>query len=57
MTPKVWSFSVDPRREGIIDRWFETDHDTSEWKPIHTTLIWEVQGYESKDGHGYDGVG
>ena len=57
MTPKAWSFSVDPRREGITDRWFEADHDTSQWKPIHTTLFWEVQGYESQDGQGHDGVG
>ncbi len=57
MTPDVWSFTVDPRREGITYRWFDPNHDTTKWKPLRTTLFWEGQGYETNDGHGFDGVG
>lgn len=57
MTPDVWSFTVDPRREGITYRWFDPNHDTTKWKPLRTTLFWEGQGYETTDGHGFDGVG
>ena len=56
MTPESWAFTTDPKNEGTAQHWFDPAHDTSAWQPIRTTLFWEVQGYETRDGHGYDGV-
>ena len=56
MLPDKWQFKTDPHDEGIIFRWFEPGHSTRDWETIRTSRIWEVQGYEDKVGHGYDGV-
>jgi hypothetical protein len=57
LLPEQWLFKTDPNQIGIIYRWFDTTHDVSDWKLLRTTRCWEVQGHETPDGHGYDGIG
>ena len=57
LLPDVWQFRTDPHREGVVFRWFDVDADVSDWDAIRTTRVWEIQGYEDEQGHGYDGVG
>ncbi len=55
--PDVWRFKIDPHGEGIVDQWFEPDHNHAGWRTMRTTRIWEVQGLEDSMGRGYNGVG
>ena len=57
LLPDVWQFRTDPHGEGTLFRWFDVDVDASHWDAIRTTRVWEVEGYEDKQGHAYDGVG
>ena len=57
MLPEAWQFTTDPHDEGIIFRWFKPEHDSSNWRSIKVTCVWEPQGLEDDMGHGYDGVG
>ena len=54
--PDAWAFRTDPHNEGVVDRWYETDHDRRAWQRLRTCRVWEVQGHEDARGHGYDGV-
>ena len=56
MLPDKWQFKTDPHDQGIIFRWFQSAQSTDRWDEIRTSRVWEVQGYEDKVGHGYDGV-
>ena len=56
MLPETWKFKTDPHDEGIIYRWFRPERQTADWRNIKVTRVWEPQGLEDEQGHGYDGV-
>ncbi|GAB2548273.1 glycoside hydrolase family 31 protein [Rhodanobacter koreensis] len=47
---KHWKFSTDPHDQGLRNHWFAKDHDDAHWKPIHTGMPWQDQGYRSYRG-------
>ncbi len=47
--PKRWKFALDPRDEGVKQRWFDPAFDDSAWRTILIGRTWESQGYD------YDG--
>ena len=57
MTPDEWQFSTDIHNEGIVYRWLDPSFDTSKWRTMRTSRIWEIQGLHDQEGRGYDGVG
>ncbi len=46
-----WRFRVDPRDEGMRERWYAPDYSDSSWETLRAGDVWEEQGHP-----GYDGV-
>ena len=57
MLPDSWSFTTDPEDEGLAEKWFAAETDTSNWQSIRVSRVWEAQGLQDEMGHGYDGAG
>ena len=51
---RKWSFSPDPRDEGLSHRWYVADGSTgARWKSIRAGLPWQSQGYTDYRGVGW----
>jgi hypothetical protein len=56
--PLHMKFRRDPFNEGIVGRWDEPSHDTSDWGSENTFYTWDQQDEPLDDaGHHYDGYG
>jgi beta-galactosidase/beta-glucuronidase len=51
LTPREWSFRIDPDNQGL-ERGWHMSHvpDPSEWKPMRIGKHWESLGYPALDG-------
>lgn len=48
--PEQWKFKYDPDKLGLLEGWFDTDHDRSDWQDINVPGNWEDADY---DGFGW----
>jgi hypothetical protein len=54
MTPRRWEFCKDPERLGTFHQWYLPGAKGS-WEKLDSTLYWEAQGLQDKNGRGYAG--
>lgn len=54
MTPQAWQFRKDSKEEGIFGEWYLSGNG-GKWDELDSTLYWEAQGMQDRQGYGYTG--
>ncbi|HXE78292.1 MAG TPA: TIM-barrel domain-containing protein [Rhodanobacter sp.] len=45
-----WALAIDPRNQGIDQRWFLPGQGDGQWKPVSIGAAWQAQGYPDYRG-------
>jgi hypothetical protein len=54
MLPRDWDFKTDPQDVGTLYEWYLPNVETG-WRPIDSTLNWEIQDFQDERGWSYAG--
>jgi hypothetical protein len=49
-------FRTDAASEGIVQRWYRPDLETSNWRPLSVSTRWSTAGYLTEEGRSYEGI-